>query len=1015
MPHQPTREEWDQHAITHTPYRAWCPHCLKSRAREDKHVVQTEVRQSNIVSLDYGFTDDVGENVEERGKSGTLMIAVHHDTGYAFCAQAQCKGRKDKYICQALLHFIEQLGLTSCALQSDGESSIFDVVNFLKASLVNKGLQVQTRRSPTHDHQANGRVEVQVKLCKQMLRTMLSVVNMNYEVVLGPRHWCYPWAARHGTWLANRFTLKGSQTPYSAVFGREFVGDLVRFGETVMAHWITTRGGTMQKKWVKGIWVGREDTTNSHLIALDVGIILCRTVRRLPEEQQWDKECFIASGGTPWQMSTDPRGRGAARNRPHPHTLPLVVPPAMPVPQQTVADGGLSAQPREVDVASPAASPCEPMTPIAMADPVMQDGFTPISVDQPSSSDSSASMSPAPQGSSKRPREGGDSDEDERLRAAALAVQHLSDGDSETIHEIVSALVSPHDDEHFDIPLSEEELAASRTAELDSLAKFDTYEEIDLSEYQSVKPITTTWVDRRRGDSVKSRLCAREFRASTFHSPVETYAATPSAVSIRLIDLLACSRKLSVVVADVSSAFLHAEVEAGQTIIVIPPDDIVAKSPNIPRHRLGWKLRRWLYGLRGAPKAWQDCLSEALVTDFGFARSQVDPCLFWNSCKSIWMVVHVDDLYGCGPHLELEALMEALKAKFKLKYQGPYGPDSEFVFLGCRRQITEGEMTIRYESSYIEKALMTMEMVGCKAASIPWSTRKAVPGDELPLDDLETSKFRSATGQLLYVAHSRPDLQRSVRKLACSMKLPTHGDRKDLKHVLRYASGTIKMTMVYPRKLADITEVIGFSDSDWASPSEPSRRSITGGLIQVCGCTLTTWCKGQSLTATSSGEAEYYALCHAVSEGLYIQTLLTEMHIPTSVRIYCDSSAALGMARRLGASQRTRHMECRYYFLQQIVSRRMVTLAKVHGSENPADVLTKGITAKVLQSLTPMLGLRNDNEFEDNNIASLKAVGVKGSTEMLSALIMLLQAVKASGVETGGSNVPSLSSAGSSL
>ena len=36
-PRAPSRLERDQHDLTHTPYRAWCPHCVRMRGRNTAH------------------------------------------------------------------------------------------------------------------------------------------------------------------------------------------------------------------------------------------------------------------------------------------------------------------------------------------------------------------------------------------------------------------------------------------------------------------------------------------------------------------------------------------------------------------------------------------------------------------------------------------------------------------------------------------------------------------------------------------------------------------------------------------------------------------------------------------------------------------------------------------------------------------------------------------------------------------------------------------------------------------
>ena len=39
-PAQPTQDEWNRHQLTHTPFAAWCPHCLASRNARRNHPKQ---------------------------------------------------------------------------------------------------------------------------------------------------------------------------------------------------------------------------------------------------------------------------------------------------------------------------------------------------------------------------------------------------------------------------------------------------------------------------------------------------------------------------------------------------------------------------------------------------------------------------------------------------------------------------------------------------------------------------------------------------------------------------------------------------------------------------------------------------------------------------------------------------------------------------------------------------------------------------------------------------------------
>ena len=48
-PRSPSRMERDQHELTHTPYRAWCPHCVRMRGRNTAH---REMRRKKIMDTE---------------------------------------------------------------------------------------------------------------------------------------------------------------------------------------------------------------------------------------------------------------------------------------------------------------------------------------------------------------------------------------------------------------------------------------------------------------------------------------------------------------------------------------------------------------------------------------------------------------------------------------------------------------------------------------------------------------------------------------------------------------------------------------------------------------------------------------------------------------------------------------------------------------------------------------------------------------------------------------------------
>ena len=95
----------------------------------------------------------------------------------------------------------------------------------------------------------------------------------------------------------------------------------------------------------------------------------------------------------------------------------------------------------------------------------------------------------------------------------------------------------------------------------------------------------------------------------------------------------------------------------------------------------------------------------------------------------------------------------------------------------------------------------------------------------------------------------------------------------------------------------------------------------------------------------SSAESELYAVLRAVAETLGIISIGKDMGYGLEGQIWADASAALGIIHRKGLG-RTRHIDTRHFWLQQVVAERRLAFAKVLGGDNPADLFTKHVDAE---------------------------------------------------------------------
>ena len=79
-----------------------------------------------------------------------------------------------------------------------------------------------------------------------------------------------------------------------------------------------------------------------------------------------------------------------------------------------------------------------------------------------------------------------------------------------------------------------------------------------------------------------------------------------------------------------------------------------------------------------------------------------------------------------------------------------------------------------------------------------------------------------------------------------------------------------------------------------------------------------------------------------------------------SVVLGTDSSAAKGIATRRGVGK-VKHLETRTLWVQEHVARGTVRMKKIPGTENPADLLTKFLSAPKLEHLVKSLPIEMES------------------------------------------------------
>ena len=129
---------------------------------------------------------------------------------------------------------------------------------------------------------------------------------------------------------------------------------------------------------------------------------------------------------------------------------------------------------------------------------------------------------------------------------------------------------------------------------------------------------------------------------------------------------------------------------------------------------------------------------------------------------------------------------------------------------------------------------------------------------------------------------------------------------------------------------------------------------MDGGCMAPNGACLKTWSTTQAVRAISSGEAEYAAL-KGSSMPLGFCSMAADLGENVKIVLRSDSSAALGIDGRQGLGQ-LRHLETGYLWLQDVLSRKRLSIRKVKGTENLADLGTKYLKFEDIERHLRFLG-----------------------------------------------------------
>jgi hypothetical protein len=236
----------------------------------------------------------------------------------------------------------------------------------------------------------------------------------------------------------------------------------------------------------------------------------------------------------------------------------------------------------------------------------------------------------------------------------------------------------------------------------------------------------------------------------------------------------------------------------------------------------------------------------------------------------------------------------------------------------------------------------------------------------------ENYEYSSVVGMLLYLTHSRPEIQFAVHQVARFCHSPKDSHAKAIHRICRYLKGTKNKGMQFVSDTDDL-QLDCYVDADFAglfnveNALDPiCSKSRTGYVIFLGKCPIAWVSRLQHETALSTTESEYIALSQAMRELIPMRNLVTkvaeilgspELAVKMHSTVYEDNNGCISQAKKEKFTPRNKHYATKLHFFKSHIGtgKGQINLEHIDTEDQIADIFTKGLAAELFTKLRKLL------------------------------------------------------------
>lgn len=280
----PTRAEVEAHNVTHLPYRSWCKWCVMARRRNTAHSFRPN---SSRRSMPHLVADHCHMRDYNDVKRATTLVAKMYPAKAIRSVAVDPKGLSALAI-DRMSRFIKETRYLRIAYKSGQEVSIRAVLEESIKQAGRQGVEQATpESSAVGQSQSNGRAENTVGQLEDLVRTYNAALEDRIGERIPSTHPITSWLVGHAASVHHRYVVgDDGRTPYEAMHGQRFRGNLAEFGGQVFYYIPKKLRSKLDLRWR----ISNGD------------VVQPRAVARVAATSRWRAECVLNVKGTPSRL-----------------------------------------------------------------------------------------------------------------------------------------------------------------------------------------------------------------------------------------------------------------------------------------------------------------------------------------------------------------------------------------------------------------------------------------------------------------------------------------------------------------------------------------------------------------------------------------------------------------------------------------------------------------------------------------------------------------------------------------